>query len=84
MKKAKSEIMTFKADPDLAQALDGIANKSAFIRAAITAALGACCPLCRGSGILTPCQKEHWDDFTSAHNVEECNTCHEPFLTCDK
>lgn len=84
MKKQKSEIITFKVDSDLAGALNDIPNKSAFIRAAVTSALGAVCPLCAGSGILTPCQKEHWDDFNNSHQMEECDNCHEPYLTCKK
>ncbi len=82
MKKTKSEIVTFKADPSLAESLNGIANKSAFIRAAVTSALGVSCPLCQGSGVLTPNQKEHWDDFAAHHKVEECDDCHELRLTC--
>ncbi len=84
MKKSKSEIVTFKVDPVLAQALNAVTNKSAFIRSAVASALGAICPLCRGSGILTQCQKEHWDNFSASHNVEECHTCREPYLSCRK
>lgn len=82
MKKTKSEIVTFKADQVLAESLNGIANKSAFIRAAVTSALGSACPLCQGSGVLTPNQKEHWDDFAAHHEIEECDDCHELHLTC--
>jgi len=84
MKKQKSEIITFKVDPELAGALSNVSNKSAFIRAAVTSALGAICPLCNGSGILTPCQKEHWDDFAANHEVQECQKCHEPYLICER
>ena len=84
MKRQKSEIITFKVDPELADALNSVSNKSAFIRAAVTSALGAICPLCNGSGILTPCQKEHWDVFAASHEVQECQKCHEPYLICEK
>lgn len=82
MDKSKSEIITFKVDESLAEALKGIDNRSEFIRNAVTAALGAVCPLCQGSGILSPKQKEHWDDFAADHSVKECKQCHELYLAC--
>lgn len=84
MNKNKSEIITFKVDEPLAEAMAGVSNRSEFIRAAITAALGATCPLCQGTGIMTPGQKEHWDNFAVDHAVKECNDCHERHLTCSR
>jgi hypothetical protein len=78
----KSEIITFKADPALAEALRGIPNRSAFIRAALTATLSGVCPLCRGSGRLTADQHRHWQAFTDTHSVEECAQCHALHLVC--
>lgn len=82
MKKPKSEIVTFKADEKLLAALEGIPNRSEFIRNAVLSALGSVCPLCDGTGILTPSQKDHWDDFTADHDVEECSDCHELYVVC--
>lgn len=82
MKKSKSEIITFKVDPLLSDVLHDIPNRSEFIRSAVTAALGAVCPLCQGSGILTPSQKEHWDTFARDHTVAKCGECKELYLTC--
>ena len=56
----KPEIITFKADKSLLDAMKGIPNRSAFIRSAVLAALDSACPLCGGTGVLTPSQRERW------------------------
>jgi hypothetical protein len=61
----RKEIITFKVDESLAAAMHGIPNRSAFIRSAILSALNGSCPLCKGTGILTPEQKKNWDQFAS-------------------
>lgn len=80
--RAKHEIVTFKADRSLLDALRGIANRSEFIRSALMAALDHVCPLCKGSGILTPNQQTHWKAFATRHSVRECGGCHETYLHC--
>jgi hypothetical protein len=79
----KEEIVTFKADEHLLAALDGMANRSAFIRNAILAALESRCPLCRGTGILNEEQREHWEEFSRRHRIVECDDCHALHLVCD-
>jgi hypothetical protein len=75
-------IVTFKADPSLLEALQGIENRSEFIRAALLSALDNICPLCKGRGLLTPNQKEHWASLAADHSLEECDDCHEFYLVC--
>lgn len=82
MSNSKEAIVTFKAEASLVRALDRIPNRSAFIRSAIQAALENVCPLCRGSGFLTPAQMRHWASFATEHAVQECGTCHERHLVC--
>jgi hypothetical protein len=82
VKKPKSEIITFKAEEKMLALLEGIPNRSEFIRSAVLSALGSVCPLCAGTGILTPNQKEHWDDFAADHELEECDECHEVYVVC--
>jgi len=79
----KEEIITFKVDESLAAAMAGIGNRSEFIRRAILSALDSSCPLCKGTGILSPDQKKHWNEFTRHHHVEECSSCHELHLVCE-
>jgi len=82
MAKRKAEMVTFKVDEALLEAMKGIPNRSEFIRSAILAALGSVCPLCRGTGILTPHQQTHWQTFEKTHRVETCASCHEQRVVC--
>jgi len=81
--KPKHEIITFKADEPLREAMRGIPNRSEFIRAAILSALDSVCPLCKGGGILTPDQRKHWIEFTEHHALAECKDCHAVHLVCE-
>jgi len=82
MPKTKTEVVSFKADTALLDAMRGVANRSEFIRTAILAALDSTCPLCSGTGTLTPNQMRHWNDLASDHSVEECEDCREVRLVC--
>ena len=84
MSKNKSEIVTFKVSDSLLRAMKGIPNRSEFIRSAVLTALDSACPLCSGTGILTPDQKRHWDDLSADHSIEECDDCHELRIVCCK
>lgn len=81
-RRKKEEIITFKVDEGLAHAMDGIPNRSEFIRSAIMAALDSTCPLCRGSGIMTPDQLKHWKETAKSHTVRECAECHALTIEC--
>jgi hypothetical protein len=77
------EVITFKADTELLGAMKGISNRSAFIRQAILSALDNTCPVCTGTGVLTPSQRSHWTEFTARHHMEQCESCSEMHLVCD-
>ncbi len=78
----KADVITFKVDPSLAELIDQLPNRSEFIRKAVLAALENTCPLCQGSGVLTPEQRKHWGRFTERHTVERCDDCHAVHLKC--
>jgi hypothetical protein len=82
--RTKESVITFKVDTSLLEALRHIPNRSEFIRAAILSALDNYCPLCRGTGVLTPNQKRHWEEFTRHHVLRECDDCHEVHLVCEQ
>ncbi len=82
MRKNKPEVLSFKVDASLLAAMKGIPNRSEFIRNAIQAALDSTCPLCMGTGILTPNQKKHWSTFAEDHSLKECSECNEFYLVC--
>ena len=81
--KNKEEIITFKADKSLVNAMRGISNRSEFIRSAILGALEGTCPLCRGAGFLTASQLKHWNSFSENHFVTKCESCNELHLVCN-
>ena len=78
----KTNVVTFKVDESLAKAMDGVTNRSEFIRSAILAALDNTCPLCSGSGTLSPEQLKHWKTFSSSHALEKCDDCNAHHLVC--
>lgn len=78
----KQEVISFKADSTFVELIRDIPNRSEFIRNAIISALGSICPLCNGTGILTPNQKQHWDEFAADHKVQTCGDCKERYLVC--
>lgn len=78
----KDQIVTFKADQTLLEALRGVPNRSEFIRTAILSALDSSCPLCGGTGTLTPNQRSHWEAFTHDHKLRQCGECRETHLEC--
>ncbi|MCK4512415.1 CopG family transcriptional regulator [bacterium] len=82
MPRSKTEVVSFKADATLLDAMRGVANRSEFIRTAILAALDSTCPLCSGTGTLTPNQMRHWNELATDHSVEECEDCREVRLVC--
>jgi metal-responsive CopG/Arc/MetJ family transcriptional regulator len=83
MKETKQEVISFKVDEDLAKVIREIPNRSEFIRKALLNALDNTCPLCRGTGIITPKQKIHWKEFSHHHRVEVCEDCHAVHLVCE-
>ena len=78
----KHDIITFKVDAVLAQKIRDLPNRSEFIRSAVLAALDNTCPLCQGTGTITPEQKTHWDDFLKEHDVVRCADCEALYITC--
>lgn len=78
----KERVFTFKADEELAGILDRIPNKSEFIRKAIEMAMENRCPLCNGTGSLTPAQHRHMEHFMTVHSLERCDECNAVHLVC--
>jgi hypothetical protein len=82
MTRGKQSVISLKVDDSLLEQMRHLPNRSEFIRDAILAALESSCPLCGGTGILSPRQKEHWDQFARDHELRECRDCHELHLIC--
>ena len=82
--KTKENVITFKVDDSILDELKKIPNRSEFLRLAVLSALENICPLCGGTGTLTPDQQKHWDIFEKEHTIEECSTCNTYHLVCFK
>jgi len=78
----KERVVTFKAGERLAEALERLPNKSAFIRQAVESALSGACPLCGGSGHLSAEQRRHLQGFLISHSLEKCGDCRAVHFVC--
>ncbi len=82
MARGKGEVISFKVGAALARTIRRLPNRSEFIRAAVLSALEHACPLCQGTGIMTPEQKKHWETFTRDHTVKHCQQCDALYISC--
>ncbi|MCX8064918.1 MAG: ribbon-helix-helix domain-containing protein [Candidatus Hydrogenedentes bacterium] len=80
----EQQVITFKVDKALWNALEGIPNRSEFIRNAILHALSNVCPICSGTGVLNPEQKKHIEEFLKTHEIVICSKCNYRHLSCSQ
>src|SRR5437764_14184528 len=73
--KTKTTVVAFKVEPELAERLDKLPNKSAFIRKAIAAQLGIACPLCHGQGVVPRGVHDHFAPLIAKFNHKSCASC---------
>jgi hypothetical protein len=71
----KTEVVAFKVEEELAQFLNKLPNKSAFIRKAIAAQLGMACPLCNGKGVVPRGVHDHYAALLDQLNRRHCDGC---------
>jgi hypothetical protein len=74
-KAPKTQVVAFKVEEELAEFLNKLPNKSAFIRKAIVAQLGMACPLCTGTGIVPPGVHDHFAPVLAKNNIRKCDGC---------
>jgi len=74
-KPAKPAVVAFKVEAELAELLNKLENKSAFIRKAIVAQLGMACPLCNGSGVVPRGIHDHYAAQMNRLNQKQCAGC---------
>jgi hypothetical protein len=82
MLRSKDEVISFKVGAALARVIRRLPNRSEFIRAAVLSALDHACPLCQGTGLMSPEQKRHWEAFSRDHALKHCQECDALYLTC--
>jgi hypothetical protein len=71
----KDRVVAFKVEEELADLLDKLPNKSAFIRKAIEAQLGRPCPLCHGKGVVPRGVYDHIAPQLQQINARNCDGC---------
>lgn len=74
-KQPKTAVVAFKVEAELADLLNKLPNKSAFIRKAIAAQLGVACPLCRGKGVVPRGVHDHFAPLLSQFSSHNCDSC---------
>ena len=83
-KQPKTTVVAFKVENELAELLNKLPNKSAFIRKAIAAQLGVACPLCNGSGVVQRGVHDHFAPLIKQLSLRHCDGCgHELNLPLD-
>ena len=71
----KTAVVAFKVEKELADLLNKLPNKSAFIRKAIAAQLGVACPLCNGKGVVPRGLHDHFAPLLKEATSRDCDKC---------
>ncbi|MFN4258652.1 MAG: hypothetical protein ACK4RK_05095 [Gemmataceae bacterium] len=74
-KSPKTAVVAFKVEAELAEFLNKLPNKSAFIRKAIAAQLSMACPLCNGAGVVPRGLHDHFAPLLAQYNSRHCEGC---------
>ncbi len=74
-KPPKTAVVAFKVEKELADLLNKLPNKSAFIRKAIASQLGMACPLCQGQGVVPRGVHDHFVQVIQENNFHRCESC---------
>ncbi len=74
-KTPKTAVVAFKVEEELAEFLNQLPNKSAFIRKAIAAQMSIACPLCSGSGQVSRWLHDHYQAMLTSWRSQHCDGC---------
>jgi hypothetical protein len=74
-KMPKTAVVAFKVESELAEFLNQLPNKSAFIRKAIAAQMSRACPLCNGSGQVSRWAHDHYAPLLASWKTRDCEGC---------
>jgi hypothetical protein len=77
-KTPKTAVVAFKVEEQLAEFLNGLPNKSAFIRKAIATQMSIACPLCNGSGQVSRWMHDNYLPLLQRWNSQNCAGCGHP------
>jgi hypothetical protein len=71
----KQTVVSFRVDHHLAEILNNLPDKSAFIREAILRRFHAECPFCQGRGVLPRAIAEYLQAHMPESRTVECKCC---------
>src|SRR5262245_37327080 len=71
----KNDVVAFKVEKELADFLNRLPNKSAFIRKAIAAQMNMACPLCHGTGQVNRWVHDYFQPMLANWNAKQCEGC---------
>lgn len=74
-KTPKTAVVAFKVEEELADFLNKLPNKSAFIRKAIATQMNIACPLCSGSGQVSRWLHDHYQAMLASWRGRNCDGC---------
>lgn len=74
-KSPKTAVVAFKVEAELADFLNRLPNKSAFIRKAIAAQMSMACPLCHGTGQVSRWVHDHYAPLVAGWAERSCDGC---------
>src|SRR5215210_5574910 len=74
-KTPKTAVVAFKVEEELADFLNQLPNKSAFIRKAIAAQMSMACPLCHGTGQVSRWVHDHYLPALASWTSKHCDGC---------
>ena len=85
MAERRNVVMTFKVEPELAEALRRMPNTSEFIREAVRDRIGHVCPMCLGTGRVTELQHLAASNLMTRHSPVQCTRCgQQEFAPCHR
>ncbi len=76
MNQQKQTVVSFRVDQHLAEILNNLPDKSAFIREAILRRFYAICPFCQGRGVLPKLIADWLQSRIPKVESAECTCCH--------
>src|SRR5437660_7694456 len=74
-KSHKTAVVAFKVEEELAEFLNKLPNKSAFIRKAIASQMKLACPLCSGAGVVSRGMHDHFAPLLQQFKSRNCDGC---------
>jgi hypothetical protein len=76
MTEQKQTVVSFRVDQHLAEILNEVPDKSAFIRDAILQRFHTVCPFCQGRGVLPKILADWLKNRIPDFEAVECTCCH--------